>query len=130
MLSLPCCPVLTRCGRGKNTWSITKSEQCLDEEQLRLLLLETLDKERQKWERLRRKFSSDGEPAKERGREPISEHVRVFIWRRDEGKCVQCGSQERLEYDHMIPVSKGGSNTDRNIQLLCEACNRTKSEKI
>jgi len=44
--------------------------------------------------------------------------------------CVECGSQERLEYDHIIPVSKGGSNTERNIQLLCEKCNRGKAAAI
>jgi len=37
---------------------------------------------------------------------------------------------EKLEYDHIIPVSKGGSNTERNIQLLCEKCNRQKSATI
>ena len=50
----------------------------------------------------------------------------MFVWQRDEGKCVRCGSNERLEYDHIIPVSKGGSSTKRNIQLLCELCNRSK----
>jgi 5-methylcytosine-specific restriction endonuclease McrA len=28
------------------------------------------------------------------------------------------------------PVSKGGSNTYRNLQLLCENCNREKSDNI
>ena len=49
---------------------------------------------------------------------------------RDEGKCTQCGSNENLEFDHIIPVSKGGANTYRNIQLLCEVCNREKSDNI
>ncbi|MGD0990042.1 MAG: HNH endonuclease signature motif containing protein, partial [Candidatus Sulfotelmatobacter sp.] len=53
-------------------------------------------------------------------REPIPEHVRLFVWRRDEGQCVRCGSRERLEFDHIIPVVAGGGNTERNIQLLCE----------
>ncbi|MDP7608695.1 MAG: HNH endonuclease [Candidatus Marinimicrobia bacterium] len=30
----------------------------------------------------------------------------------------------------MVPVSKGGANTYRNLQLLCEFCNRLKSNKI
>ncbi len=56
--------------------------------------------------------------------------VQREVWKRDQGKCVICQSQERLEYDHIIPFSKGGSNTVRNIQLLCESCNREKSAKI
>ena len=60
----------------------------------------------------------------------ISQEVMDKVWRRDEGKCVQCGSQENLEFDHMVPFSKGGANTYRNIQLLCESCNRKKSAKI
>jgi 5-methylcytosine-specific restriction endonuclease McrA len=63
-------------------------------------------------------------------REPIPEHVRLFVWRRDKGQCVRCGSRERLEFDHIIPVVAGGSNTERNIQLLCESCNRSKSATV
>jgi len=35
-----------------------------------------------------------------------------------------------MEYDHIIPISKGGGNTDRNLQLLCEICNRKKGSTI
>jgi hypothetical protein len=63
-------------------------------------------------------------------RKPIPDDVKMFVWQRDKGKCVKCGSQENLEYDHIIPVSRGGSNTERNIQLLCEKCNREKHDKI
>jgi len=65
-----------------------------------------------------------------KSREPIPEDVRFAVWRRDQSKCVKCGSKENLEFDHIIPVSKGGSNTERNIQILCEKCNREKSDKI
>ena len=30
-------------------------------------------------------------------------------------RCVRYGSQERLEFNHIIPFSKGGNNTGRNI---------------
>lgn len=63
-------------------------------------------------------------------REAIPERVRHEVWRRDGGRCVDCGSRERLEFDHIIPISKGGSNTARNIELRCEACNRRKSASI
>jgi 5-methylcytosine-specific restriction endonuclease McrA len=43
---------------------------------------------------------------------------------------VECGSRERLEFDHIIPVSEGGFNTARNIELRCETCNRRKAAKI
>ena len=72
--------------------------------------------------------SENNEPVK-RSRH-IPEDVKDAVWRRDEGKCTQCGSNENLEFDHMIPHSKGGANTKRNIQLLCESCNRKKSDKI
>lgn len=63
-------------------------------------------------------------------RRRISQYVMDRVWRRDGGRCVACGSQENLEFDHIIPFSKGGSNSYRNIQLLCERCNREKSNKL
>ena len=63
-------------------------------------------------------------------RERIPEDMKLFVWQRDEGKCVRCGSNERLEFDHIIPVAEGGANTARNIQLLCELCNRQKGKSI
>lgn len=60
----------------------------------------------------------------------ISQEVVDAVWNRDGGKCIQCSSNENLEFDHIIPFSKGGANTYRNIQLLCESCNRSKSARI
>jgi hypothetical protein len=92
------------------------------ENEFKLLIMEHFDKERKYFERLQQKFSSErfGEITRERSR--IPEQVRVEVWRRDGGKCSRCGSRENLEYDHIIPISKGGSNTARNIELLCERC--------
>jgi hypothetical protein len=66
----------------------------------------------------------------ESARRPIPEAVRHEVWRRDSGRCVDCGSREELEFDHIVPVSKGGSNTARNIELRCESCNRRKAARI
>lgn len=70
------------------------------------------------------------EKVKDIQRERIPENVRLFVWQRDEGKCIKCGSNEKLEFDHIIPVADGGSNTERNIQLLCESCNRSKGRSV
>lgn len=63
-------------------------------------------------------------------REPIPQDVMDKVWNRDSGRCVKCGSQENLEFDHIIPFSKGGANTYRNLQILCKKCNIEKSNKI
>jgi 5-methylcytosine-specific restriction endonuclease McrA len=63
-------------------------------------------------------------------REMIPDEVRMFVWQRDRGQCVRCGSRERLEFDHIIPVADGGSSTERNVQLLCEPCNRGKGRSV
>ncbi|UCU95218.1 HNH endonuclease [Hydrogenophaga taeniospiralis] len=63
-------------------------------------------------------------------REPITQDVKVTIWQRDQGRCVQCGSNAELEFDHIIPLAMGGSNTARNLQLLCAICNRRKGASL
>jgi hypothetical protein len=63
-------------------------------------------------------------------RDPIPDDVRIFVWNRDGGRCIRCRSNERLEFDHVIPIALGGANTARNLQLLCETCNREKGASL
>ncbi len=62
-------------------------------------------------------------------RPAIPKSVQTDVWRRDGGRCTECGSKEFLEFDHVIPLAKGGANTARNIQLLCQSCNRRKRDR-
>jgi len=63
-------------------------------------------------------------------RDPIADDVKLVVWARDGGACVRCGSKEKLHFDHVIPVAKGGGGDAVNIQLLCQPCNLRKSDKI
>ena len=61
----------------------------------------------------------------------IPTNVKIEVWKRDKGRCVYCGSDKNLHYDHIIPFSRGGSSTTAaNIQLLCSTCNLRKHDKI
>jgi|TARA_Y100000294_G_scaffold10479_1_gene9795 hypothetical protein len=63
-------------------------------------------------------------------RHSIPSDMRKIIWKRDGGKCKKCGSKDDLHYDHIIPVSKGGSTTVENLEVLCSICNLSKSDRI
>lgn len=63
-------------------------------------------------------------------RPPIPKEVADAVYSRDRGKCVYCGSTENLQFDHIIPFSKGGATSVENLQLLCQKCNLEKSNKI
>lgn len=61
----------------------------------------------------------------------IPKQVKLQVWQRDKGRCVLCGSDRNLHFDHEIPFSKGGSSlTAENIRLLCARHNLQKSDKI
>lgn len=61
----------------------------------------------------------------------IPSWVRARVYRRDRGCCVICQCQENLHFDHIIPVSKGGSSSSpKNIQLLCGRHNLIKRDQI
>lgn len=57
----------------------------------------------------------------------ISQTTKKIVYTRDNGRCKCCGSNLSLEYDHIIPFSCGGQSIVSNIQLLCQKCNRSKS---
>ena len=71
----------------------------------------------------------DGNVSSDRKR-TIPSNIKEIVYARDKGCCVTCGSTVDIEYDHIIPFSKGGSNSVNNVQLLCLKCNRSKSDRI
>jgi hypothetical protein len=59
----------------------------------------------------------------------IPTSVKIEVWKRDKGKCVECTNN--LHFDHILPYSKGGSSlVAENIQILCARHNLAKLAKI
>ena len=71
---------------------------------------------------LARERTAAGAPRRER----ISADVRRAVFERDGGRCVACGSDFDIQYDHVIPFSLGGASSAENLQVLCATCNRRK----
>lgn len=44
--------------------------------------------------------------------------------------CFYCGSNEKIEIDHIIPISRGGSHSIGNLVPACLSCNRSKNNKL
>ena len=63
-------------------------------------------------------------------RSRVTPSVRYRIMEHDGFRCRICGrsasSGVELEVDHIIPISRGGSSNDDNLQTLCRDCNRGK----
>jgi 5-methylcytosine-specific restriction endonuclease McrA len=54
--------------------------------------------------------------------------IRHFIFKRDGFKCLNCGSENKLQIDHILPIAKKGENKISNLQTLCIFCNSKKRD--
>jgi hypothetical protein len=93
-------------------------------------LLFARDRQRQRELEHAHALMAAGESPAARKREPISKDVKLTVFKRDEGKCVECGSNFDIQYDHIIPFAMGGANTVENLQLLCARCNQQKGGRL
>jgi 5-methylcytosine-specific restriction endonuclease McrA len=65
-------------------------------------------------------------------RRPLTRIQRDALYVRQDGLCAGCHESfpvMRMTDDHIIPLSKGGSDDFRNRRLLCRECNSRKSDK-
>ena len=84
---------------------------------------------RRKLERAHATLARDGAGAPPR-RERIPREIRQAVFERDGGRCVECGSDFDIQYDHVIPFSMGGASTVANLELLCAPCNQRKGAAL
>ena len=113
-----------------NGWVHFTDDMQLDAEDVRALINVEVNKRRLTLGKAHALQAMSDHYDKPKRRESIPQAARVEVWQRDGGRCVDCDSQEKLEFDHIIPVAMGGGNTSRNLQLLCETCNRRKGASL
>jgi 5-methylcytosine-specific restriction endonuclease McrA len=86
-----------------------------------------------------RKFGKTGRPRAARAsRDPrhIPAEVRRAVVARDEGRCTfvgdhghRCETRDALQFDHIVPVARGGASTEDNLRLRCRAHNQLEAER-
>jgi 5-methylcytosine-specific restriction endonuclease McrA len=79
-------------------------------------------------------------------RKYLNNSLRFKIFKRDEGTCYKCKAKTRFfksnydtpfikdgsvagSVDHVIPVSKGGTNDEWNLRWACRSCNCARGNK-
>ena len=67
----------------------------------------------------------------------IPARVRRAVWERDGGRCTfvsarghRCNAQRFLEFDHVVPVARGGGATVEGLRLRCRAHNQYEAERV
>lgn len=66
-------------------------------------------------------------------RKPIKRELRLAVYKRDNFTCQYCGfhaSEQELQIDHIIPVSRGGTNDIDNLVTSCARCNKKKGARL
>ena len=89
----------------------------------------------------KRQFATTDRPRTRRGRPSknprhIPAEVKRAVRERDGGRCTfigdtghRCEARECLEFDHEVPVARGGRPTIGNIRLRCRAHNQLEAER-
>ena len=125
-------PVALVEAEGRRWWWFRDCFYCEDDDlSAHDVMALVVDRERRKQRKLERAHAAlrrEVEGAARRS--PIPRELRLAIWERDGGRCVECGSDFELQFDHVIPFSLGGATTAQNLQLLCAACNREKGAAL
>jgi hypothetical protein len=85
---------------------------------------------RRRLERAHTALGAAAAPAARGARAAIAREVKLAVFQRDGGCCVQCGARFDLQYDHVIPLALGGASTVANLQILCAPCNASKGAAL
>jgi 5-methylcytosine-specific restriction endonuclease McrA len=125
-------PVALVAAEGRVYWlsgdCVYWEDEDLDALDVLALIRDRDRRRRRKLERARASMAAEetGTPR----REGIARDVKLMVFERDQGRCVECGSAFDIQYDHVIPFAMGGASTVENLQILCAECNRSKGATL
>jgi hypothetical protein len=72
--------------------------------------------------RARARIAVLGEAAEADGGPAVPDSLHLSVWSRHRGRCVDCGSAERVNFDRIMATSRRSSETPRNFELRCQTC--------
>ncbi len=101
-------------------------DEGLASEDVRALVFERDQKSERRLEGARSRMVQGAMETNVTPRGGISRDIKLRVWERYSGKCANCGSTQLLQFDHIVPLAMGGSNSEQNLQLLCDRCNLEK----
>lgn len=124
-------PRLTAKIEGKRYWQYrgkfyVESDR-LNPDQVYALITTREQRKNQQIERAQATMAMGFEPRNSAKRKRIPDDIKQYVWVRDGGQCQSCGATVELQFDHIIPISMGGSSNVENLQVLCGPCNRSKA---
>ena len=77
--------------------------------------------------KLAKEYRSKLRSKRQKTRSYLKPSLRFKILHRDRYRCQACGASAAngadLHVDHILPVSKGGTNDESNLRTLCSECN-------
>lgn len=58
----------------------------------------------------------------------ISRPLRQRVWQQYGGRCAECASTQYLEFNYIVPISRGGADAQTNLYLICRHCKMAQSD--
>lgn len=62
-------------------------------------------------------------------RRQFTMNERLAIFKADGYACVECGTDENLQVDHIVALANGGGDERENLRTLCQSCNSRKGAR-
>jgi len=127
---------MRKCGKDKTLEALLEMQDDIIVKSLNSkIIIDDITIEGDLWKEIEEYSRKEIEASRrKKARKAITREKRIEIFERDGYRCVICGASAKtgttLEIDHKIPISKGGTSEDENLQTLCFECNSGKGSRI